>query len=158
MEMMMTTDTAIDATLPPLAEAMTARDLMAWERALTKQFGGSKVAITIGIGFGSSDAYVSVRPDGFTGSAKTVWFEGATFPEAILAAQTWIANRPKVERNATIRKLALAVIECTDEHGKCTVAHLRAKGFDSDEIALHAEACQRAGEMAGNVPFSVEGV
>jgi hypothetical protein len=145
MEMMMTTDTAIDATLPPLAEAMTARDLMAWERALTKQFGGSKVAITIGIGFGSSDAYVSVRPD-------------ATFPEAILAAQTWIANRPKVERNATIRKLALAVIECTDEHGKCTVAHLRAKGFDSDEIALHAEACQRAGEMAGNVPFSVEGV
>jgi len=53
--------------------------------------------------------------------------------------------------------LALAIIEITDERTKCTVHDLRAKGFDADEIALHAEACVRAGEMANCSPFTVEG-
>jgi hypothetical protein len=151
------TQTIEATTLPPLAEAMTARDLQAHETALARSLGKSAschVAITDHRGW----VYVSLNPKGLCNDERreVIWAE--TWPEAIGAAQAWIANRPKVERNATIRKLALAIIEFTDEHGKCTVTHLRAKGFDEDEIALHAEACERAGEMCQGSPFSVEGV
>jgi hypothetical protein len=152
---MMNTDTA---TLPALAEAMTARDVMAWERHLSSML-GSKGAVSLVTSTSSAGCvHCWIRPHGYgIGQPEhTIW--APDWPSAIRAAQEWIANRPKVERNATIRKLALAIIELTDEHGKCTVAMLRAKSFDEDEIALHAEACVRAGEMAGNTPFSVEGV
>jgi hypothetical protein len=154
----MTTDTA---TLPVLAEAMSVRDLRAWEVHLEKMVGTAKAQVDIHFGGRYRKAaycFVTIEPTGEYKHASNGSVDGPDWPSAILAAQTWIANRPKVERNAVIRKLALAVIECTDEHGKCTVAMLRAKGFDADEIALHAEACVRAGEMANCAPFVVEGV
>jgi hypothetical protein len=139
---------------------MSASDLRAWEVHLEKMVGTSKAQVNISFGGRYREAaycYVTIEPTGEYKHASNGKVDGADLEAAILAAQTWIANRPKVERNAVIRKLALAVIECTDEHGKCTVAMLRAKGFDADEIALHAESCVRAGEMANCAPFTVEG-
>ena len=153
-------DTIDTTTLPPLADAMTARDLELHEDALVKLLGkGAYVHISHTRRYSESGwAYVSMNPKGICGpDSERVCVYGETWPEAVAKAQAWIAARPKVERNAIIRKLALAIIELTDENGRCTVAMLRAKGFDSDEIALHAEACQRASEMCANSPFCVEG-
>ena len=146
-------------TLPPLADAMTAQDIVAWSNHLRSLLGGRwEVSISPSPHSPSGETYWSCnRTDANYRTVEHQYGFVASWPEAIAAAQAWIAARPKVERNAIIRKLALAIIELTDENGRCTVAMLRAKGFDSDEIALHAEACQRASEMAGNSPFCVEG-
>jgi hypothetical protein len=151
----MTTDTT---TLPALAEAMTARDILAWEKHLATQVGSkAHVAFTASNGGVERNVHWTVDPKGICNDEGRQYDWAPDWPSAIRAAQAWIANRPKVERNAVIRRLALAIIEITDERTKCTVHDLRAKGFDDDEIALHAEACVRAGEMANCAPFTVEG-
>ncbi len=143
-------------TLPPLAEAMTARDLQAHETALALAL-GARASVHLSITDYDGWVYISLNPFGICKDEGRHVIRAEAWPEAIRAAQDWIASRPKVERNAIIRKLALAIIEITDEHGSCTVSHLRNKGFDAGEIALHAEACERASEMCANAPFSVEG-
>jgi hypothetical protein len=152
------TQTTTDAqTLPPLSEAMSARDLQAHETALAKEL-GPNASVNIAISDYEGWVYISMNPHGVCNDTGREVIRGEAWPAAIQAAHNWVASRPKVERNAIIRKLALAIIEITDEHGKCTVEHLRAKTFISAEIALHAEACVRAGEMCQGAPFSVEGI
>ncbi len=83
-------------------------------------------------------------------------FGGEDWPEVLTPARAWAAAQSGTHRNATIRRMALAIIEITDEHTKCTEALLRAKGFAAADIAeFHEAACVRAGEMAGNAPFVV---
>lgn len=88
---------------------------------------------------------------------ENIW--GKSWEEVFAKGHKWVSQRATVARNTTIRRMALAIIETTDEHGKCTVPLLAAKGFDAGEIReFHALACERAGEMAQGAPFSVEGV
>lgn len=89
--------------------------------------------------------------------SENIW--GQSWDDVFADARKWVSGRAAVARNTTIRRMALAIIETTDEHGKCTVPLLSAKGFDAEEIReFHATACERAGEMAQGAPFSVEGV
>ena len=82
----------------------------------------------------------------------------ATFAEMVIEARALIRAWRVTRRNDMIRRLALAIIEITDEHTRCTAALLRAKGFsDPDITEFQGAACQRASEMCANAPFSVEG-
>lgn len=80
-----------------------------------------------------------------------------TLSEMVIEARAMIRAWHAKRRNDMIRRLALAIIETTDEHTRCTQTLLRAKGFTQPEIDEFGDAaCARATEMAGNQPFSVE--
>lgn len=138
------------AELPPLAEAMSARDLDAHVRAVRRGFdGGADVLIRPGC--------LSVYP-GSISKSDGQFFRGETWPEMFEPAYAWIANHATVHRDARIRAMALAIIDLTDQHGRCDRAMLTRREFSAAEVdALKDEACKRAGELAGNAPFSVEG-
>jgi len=91
-----------------------------------------------------------------TASSSIARIEGDTFAEMLDKAEAAIHAYIPAQRNATIRKMALAIIELTDEHTECTRTLLRGKGFSQSDIdAYSADACARAGEMCGNAPFRV---
>ena len=72
-----------------------------------------------------------------------------------VAVRAWIARFAALG-NDTVRRMALAVISLTDEHGTCTEAALIRQGFTADQVAdLHEAACERAGVMCHGVPFVV---
>lgn len=99
---------------------------------------------------------LTMYPDGVcdTKTGKTI--RGGSWAEIIQEGMAWADNYVPVRRNALIRRMALAIIEITDEHGKCTDSLLQTKGFIAAEITEHHKAaCVRAGEMAGNAPFVV---
>lgn len=59
--------------------------------------------------------------------------------------------------NRTVRKMALAIIQITADHGWCTDAALRGADFSRDEIGRYgSEACADATIIAGNAPFSIQ--
>jgi len=144
-------------TLPPLAEAMTARDLVAHEVALRKSLGPSA---DVYFSLNGDGAVVSLYPAGMISSApgySSKWIYQPTWPEAIDAARAWIASHGAVHRDNRIRAMALAIIDLTDQHGRCDRSMLARRNFTVAELDdLTAAACQRAGELAGNAPFRVE--
>lgn len=146
------------AALPPLAEAMSARDLSRHKAALLASLGLRGDVI-----FSITDegTRVSLYPGGIGSQnyeQRAGHLKAATWPEAITAARAWIANHATVHRDSRIRAMALAIIDLTDQHGRCDRAMLRRREFSDAEIeTLRDAACQRAGELAGNAPFSVEG-
>lgn len=82
-----------------------------------------------------------------------------TLAEMLEEARELVLGWHATRRNDLVRRLALAIIEITDEHTRCTQTLLRAKGFTQPEIDEFGDAaCARASEMAGNQPFSVEAV
>lgn len=88
--------------------------------------------------------------------SKGQFFLGTDYDAPFAQAEAWALTNAAVARNSVIRRMALAIIEITDEHGACTVARLVGKGFAPAEIETHrASACARASEMAGNAPFEV---
>lgn len=144
-------------TLPPLAEAMTARDLAAHKAALLASLGGrSDVMLAVdGNGVRAALYPGGVGSPGYDQQAGR--FNGDTWPEAITAARAWIATHATVHRDNRIRAMALAIIDLTDQHGRCDRAMLTRREFSGAEVDdLRDAACQRAGELAGNAPFRVE--
>jgi len=142
----------------PLADAMTAADLYAWEQAIAATISPqARVSIMANNSDGRC-AYACVAPCGLCNDSNRwyAWFE--TWPEAIRAAHAYaltIAHMVR-RRNAKTRRMALAIISLTDEHGTCTEAELIQQGFTAAQVAeLHEAACERAGGMAGNQPFVV---
>ena len=143
-------------TLPPLADAMTAADLWVCERVIAALIGGkAETHITVSCGQ-HGPAYVSVQPHRWPNETGRWFGFFPTWPEAIRAAHAYAATYAPVQRNATIRRMALAVISLTDEHGTCTEAALIRQNFTAAEVAdLHELACERAGEMCQNGRFVV---
>jgi hypothetical protein len=83
---------------------------------------------------------------------------GSTYSETFSKARAWAERDRTGYRDTLVRRMAVAVIDITAEHGHCVPALLRMKGFtDADIAALHEEACARASEIAGKAPFSVRG-
>ena len=80
----------------------------------------------------------------------------STSQGSLVAVRAWIA-RFAARSFAAIRRMALAVISLTAEHGTCTEAALIRQGFfTTDQVAdLHELACEWAGEMCHGVPFVV---
>ena len=99
---------------------------------------------------------VAVYEDGICGHIKGRHFFAKDFTAAFAAAEAHVAGRALIRPAELIRKMALAIIEITDEHTKCTEALLRAKGFSAADIASTKDAaCVRASEMCANAPFVV---
>lgn len=139
-----------------ISDAMTARELMDACRKFSESFGpGTSVtALTSEAPYHGGDmARLIVTP---ANTSKSQHFRAFSWPEAFQAAHVWASTHKAVRRNAIVRRMALAVIGLTDEHGACTETLLRGKDFTAGEIVeFHEAACVRAGEMAGNTPFSV---
>ncbi len=143
-----------------VSASMTAREMFDAVVAL-KKIAGPKADVYVSTAYTSYEtkdfAYLSIHTDGMCGKPENHRsFFGKDWPDVFAAAQEWLATHGPVQRNAMIRSMALAIIELTDEHGRCTEAMLRCRGFTAEEIAEFRDAaCVRAGEMAGNVPFEV---
>jgi len=146
------------------ADSMTAQDLMTFQIALRKRLGDDA---HVGFGLWERGKWnqqdprnvvsVGLYPDGIGGTEGATHIYVQTWPEAIAAADQWITNYKTTHRNDIVRRMALAIIELTDEHTRCDDAMLRRKKFSAGEIAeFHLAACARAGEMCGNAPFRVE--
>lgn len=147
-----------EVTTLPVADAMTARDLDAHQIEMERRLGkNSRVGLGAGGFIGKGPAHASLYPDGVSGATRPEYVHAATWSKLILETYAWIDAYKIISRDATIRKMALAIIELTDEHTKCTATMLGRKKFSNAAIAeFHEIACQRAGEMAGNAPFRVE--
>lgn len=122
-----------------------------------------KLCVTVGSGASASmflytvvDRYrckISIHPGNHQPDAD---FTGTSWPEAFAAAYAWVGTHKQVRRNNIIRKMALSIIEITDEHGSCAEARLKAAAFTREEITeFHQPACARASEMCASAPFSV---
>lgn len=145
-------------TLPPLTEAMTAKDLLVHIDALAKEAGrGRRVTACFLSGYpdrAAADLTIEAPGDNWRDRPH---FKGETWPEAFALARAWIATHATVHRDNRIRAMALAVIDLTDQFGRCDRAMLVRREFSGTEIdALKDAACQRASEMSANSPFSVE--
>lgn len=81
---------------------------------------------------------------------------GADFAEAIADLQEkWAEHRTKAD-GALVRKMALAIIEVTGDHGECSDAALRGAGFYQSQIdRIGSLACAEATRLAAGGPFSI---
>ena len=144
--------------LPPITDAMTAADLAAHCVRLQRAL-GPKSWVSFSVShdnLGGKAPTMLLYPAGICNIAGSAHLNSPNFPALFAAAEAWIKDRSVVDREKSIRKLALAIIGITDEHGTCTSRLLRGQGFAADEIAaLHEAACERAGEMCLGAPFRV---
>lgn len=155
----MTVEQETNTMIETINDAMTAEDL-ASAVSKFKAVCGPRACVHLSIGLYSGQkarATLSVRPTGeYSGNAPYFTFEAVTWGDIFTAAYEWAASYGTVRRNAIVRRMALAVIEVTDEHGTCTETLLRGKDFAAAEIVeFHEAACIRAGEMCSGAPFSV---
>jgi hypothetical protein len=147
-------------TLAPATDAMTAAELHMHHEAFLKSLGvNSYVTISIG-GWewdaGGPTASVGIWPEGMGSGTTHHYIKGKSWTDVIPEAYRWIETNAVVRRDATIRKLALAIIELTDEHGTCTAAMLERRNFSAGQIEeFHELACRRANEMCHGSPFKV---
>lgn len=138
--------------------AMTVADLKARVDAINGILGNyGRVTVSAEAGGYSADpVVVSVYPQGLCSNVEGKFFFGTTFSQVLDAAEAYARSYAPVQLNATIRRMALAIIGITDEHGTCTEHLLSAQKFSAAEIRRHHEAaCVRANEMAGGAPFAV---
>lgn len=139
-----------------ISDAMTSVELDAACRAIQSQLGATASVHAIAGGGGYSSGETACLIIYHQNYKETEHFKAHSWPEVFAAAQSWVATHQAVRRNAIVRRMALAVIELTDEHGACTETLLRGKDFTAAEVVeFHEAACVRAGEMTGNAPFSV---
>lgn len=142
-------------------EAMTAADVQAALARIAATLGGGahvSIVLTAEVGGSLTRPYwnLSANPHGICSRRDERIFKGATWPEVFEAAEEWAATYAPKRDEALIRRLALDIIDLTDEHGRCTEALLCGRGHSRADIAAHHEAaCQRASAMSGNAPFSV---
>jgi len=117
---------------------------------------GPKADVYCRLNEGGELITVTVCPFGIVGQGgATLHGKGNTLREAFDAAEAEWAARRSTYVAATIKKMALAIIEITQDIGECSTAALRAT-FSPDEIEAHsADALNLANEMAGNGPFSI---
>lgn len=81
---------------------------------------------------------------------------GDTFEDALDELRSKIADDQQKIDTATVRKLALKIIELTMDLGECSISALRGAGFDQWKIKrFGAAACEQAGKMAAGAPFVI---
>ncbi|HQT89115.1 MAG TPA: hypothetical protein PK677_11260 [Acidiphilium sp.] len=119
---------------------------------------GPKSWVTISIS--NDDAgRILVYPDGILGgNSRPFDCERADTFEGMIASAERAIVRWKVSRHdGIIRRMALDIIDLTDQHVTCTDKLLRGRNYSISDITEYWErACDRAGEMAGCAPFKVE--
>lgn len=133
-------------------DALTAAQIQAACARLDKEAGGDgcSTAMVSATAYSNGDiACVMVSHARFT---KNEFFRARSWPEAFRAAHVWVSTHKAIRRNAIVRRMALAVLEITDERGTCTDTLLLGKDFTAAEIVeFHEAACV----LDGNSPFVV---
>lgn len=142
-----------------LNPAMSAADVASAIKCIAAIF-GPKAYVSCGVSvspYGAeAQASISVYPEGLGNSRDGERFRADTWHEALEAARTWALSQGTVQREAAIRRMALLIVDLTDQHGECTEVMLVRKEFSRDQVReLHGVACERAGEMCQGAPFSV---
>jgi hypothetical protein len=121
---------------------------------------------------GSADAYISLSisisghssgheisasfyPDDIIGKHK-VHAKGESFEAAIKnLREKWDEAKGLADRNV-VRKMALAIIEITTDHGECSDAALRGAGFYQGQVdRMGTLACEEATRLAAGGPFAI---
>jgi hypothetical protein len=99
--------------------------------------------------------YLSIRPYGIL-KEPSIGIYADTFEDVLVKARaTWQQHMAAFTADK-IKKMALAVIRLTFEHGECTDKALRKEGFAYEDIKVHgAAAVEQANTMAGNRPFKI---
>lgn len=107
--------------------------------------------------YGAEALSGGIYPEGIGHGEMVGFVKADDWPELFEALRVaWSAYAGDFKR-ATIRKMALAVIQITADTKTCTDAALRGAGFDQSMIDRFGdEACAMANEMAANGPFSIE--
>jgi hypothetical protein len=113
----------------------------------------ASASVHIGISFGG-DVYAALRPDGY-GSETNLTAYGSSFDEALSGIERAWLEHAVSHRSATVRKMALTVIELTSDHGCCTDAALRAEFGAHDVKALGAAAVAEATRLSEGGPFRI---
>jgi hypothetical protein len=146
----------ITTELAPPAEAMTAADIKRHIKAIAAVVGPQVIAsASVSINkYEQHECSIALYLDDYYRGGE--YFRADTWSEAIAAAYEWASTRSAIWRDTMIRKLALAIIDLTDQHGECTERLLLTRDFTSATVReFHEAACARANEMAGGAPFRV---
>lgn len=149
-----------DSTIPadvspsPLADAMTVPEVMAALKALAAEVGPkTEFGLNIMRRYSGNNVLLTAYVDGLS-SRDYHHFEGATFAEAIAKGRAWVQTFIAERRDTVIRKMALAIIDLTDQNGAVTDVALLERNFCADDIREFGEAaCARASNMANLRPF-----
>ena len=118
-----------------------------------RKMGSSKAEISLTIL--TDDVHCFFRPTGYGEDNPCIGGHGNTPEQCIAdARRQWNEMSERVSAETT-KKLALAIIRITHEHGHCTDAALRAE-FDSADLQKYgSEAVTLANAMAENGPFEI---
>jgi hypothetical protein len=137
------------------AEDLTIAEARAAFRSLSAEINPrADVFVSVNGGTTGSDLRATVYPEGMTRSASFPIF-GDTWRELLDAARSEWAKRSATYNAATIRAMALKIIEVTADIGECTDRALRAD-FGLGDVERFAEAAaEQANALAAGGPFSV---
>lgn len=140
-----------------MGAAMTAAEIQARCKGIATLIGaGGDATMMIHAHWRVAEA-ASVMVTYGAGSGEYEFFRAPTAAEALGQAEAFASTQAPLRAERAIRKLALDIIDLTDQHGECTVAMLRGRRHDQSDIdAFTDAACIRAGEMSGNAPFEVK--
>ncbi|CAB4126998.1 hypothetical protein UFOVP78_36 [uncultured Caudovirales phage] len=143
--------------LPPLAEAMTPAAIKAHLADMARRLGPDGY-VSFSVGNVYETPYLMMYPDGIGRSGTPKSINDFDLICLLRAGHDYATSYGAIGRDKAIRKLALDVIDLTDQHGICTRAMLRGRGHGETALAHYLDAaCERAGEMAAGAPFVVEG-
>lgn len=136
--------------------AMTATELMQRETEIAELVGGGCDVYISTSRDAVMPALVAIYPRGLCGHGDDQHIRAVDWPTAIAAARAWVTSQAVVNRNATIRRMALAIISLTDEYGACHRDALIRQKFSAGNVnEFQAAACERANEMCNGRPFVV---
>jgi hypothetical protein len=96
---------------------------------------------------------ISVQPFGYDDRASRFSVEADTWEEMIEQARARVLAADWSV--PIIRKLALSIIELTDEHGACAELNLRQKGHSQQEITLYGDAAVAKAKEMGARDFAI---
>ena len=135
---------------------MTPKEIQAELKAI-KATVGSKADVIADISAGTwNKKAISARiyPNGVATQPR-LSFDADDWPELFVAMRAKWAECSDRVRAETIRKMALAIIRITADHGACTDAALRQE-FPHEDVARYADdAVTDANAIAANGPFAI---
>lgn len=139
---------------------MEAKALSEAITALRKEIGPkAEVSCLISDGrYVINDTAVSIYiyPDGMLGHEPNIIVAAETFEELLARARSAWEMRKADVIASKIKKMALAVIRLTFEHGQCTATALCSAGFCIEDVRVYGYDAERAAdEMAGGRPFKI---
>lgn len=137
-----------------MTEDLTIAEFVEAKRALEKEI-GLRAELYVTVGRHNNWLSGTIYPRGIGSSEHIGYVRTKTFRDLLAAARTrWEQRKAEID-DETTKKVALAIIRLTHEHGECTDAALRQE-FDAETVARYGEeAVKRADEMSDRRPFRI---